>query len=314
MQRLGRNETLPSAWRGGAAAVGNFDGVHRGHVALLAELRQHALAAHGPALAVTFDPHPLQVLRPELHLPVLTQMADRAALLHECGADHVLVLPVTRELLDLTARQFFDQVILAQLAPRVLVEGPNFGFGRNREGTVERLRQWCPGTGLGLVVVPPLPWEGAPVSSSRIRDALLRGAIDEANQLLGRCYRLSGRVGTGQRRGQRLGFPTANLEQVATVIPGDGVYAVRVRHGGVGYAGAANVGPNPTFGEMARKVEIHLIGFQGDLYGQTLEADFVARLRDTRPFAGSGELTAQLRQDVEQARQVAGAKEGSTGP
>jgi riboflavin kinase/FMN adenylyltransferase len=145
---------------------------------------------------------------------------------------------------------------------------------------------------------------GGIVSSSRVREALVRGAVREAAELLGRPHRLHGQVGTGQRRGQQLGFPTANLERVETLVPGDGVYAVRVFWQGSAWPGAANIGPNPTFGEQDRKVEVHLIGFEGSLYGQRLAVDFLDRLRDTRPFSGPTELAAQLKKDVEQARRL----------
>jgi riboflavin kinase/FMN adenylyltransferase len=299
-------EAPPQAFQGGVVAIGNFDGVHRGHATLVAALRAQARSVQGPAVVLTFDPHPLQLLRPEQFQPVLTTLADRAALLESQGADHVLVLKTTPDLLHLGAEEFFQQVVRERLQARGMVEGTNFAFGRNREGTIDTLGQLCAQTGLNLVVVPPFLLDGAAVSSSRVRGALLRGAVSDARGLLGRCYRLRGTVGSGQRRGQTLGFPTANLEHVPTLVPGDGVYAVRVEHEGRTWPGAVNVGPNPTFGEQARKVEIHLIDFHGDLYGQRLAVDFVERLRDTRLFRNVDELVQQLRFDVAAARQVAG--------
>jgi riboflavin kinase / FMN adenylyltransferase len=303
---LSWGEMPPGSCRGGAVAVGNFDGVHRGHAALLADLRHQARQSNGPAVVLTFDPHPLQLLRPEQFLPVLTLPADRARLLEAAGADHVVILRTTASLLQLTAVEFFEQVLRQRLDARAVVEGANFAFGHNREGTVELLRRLCAEAGLTMHVVAPVLVDGVVVSSSRVRSALLRGAVREAAEWLGRPYRLRGVVGTGQRRGATLGFPTANVGQIETVIPADGVYAVRVPHGDTTWAGAANLGPNPTFGEQARKVEVHLIGFQGDLYGQPLAIDFIERLRDTRPFGGVDELVQQLRRDVEQARQLAG--------
>jgi riboflavin kinase/FMN adenylyltransferase len=287
--------------------VGNFDGVHRGHQELIAHARRQAGVVGGPAVVLTFDPHPLQLLRPALFQPTLTTTADRAELLRGYGADCVLVLRTTPELLGLGARGFFDQVIRGQVGARAVVEGFNFAFGHNREGTVETLAALCREAGMSFDLVPPLELDGRPVSSSRVRDALVRGDASEAVRLLGRPYRLRGTVGTGQRRGQTLGFPTANLERVETLVPGAGVYAVRVLSASGIWPGAANVGPNPTFGEQARKIEAHLIGFQGDLYGQALAVDFLDRLRDTRPFGSAADLVEQLRRDVEQARRIAGA-------
>jgi riboflavin kinase/FMN adenylyltransferase len=294
--------------RGGVLTIGNFDGVHRGHLALLAVLGDRARALGGPAVALTFDPHPLQLLRPEQFQPVLTTVPDRAELLQQYGADQVIILRTTPQLLQLTAADFFDQVVRHRLQARSLVEGNNFGFGRNREGNVQTLEALSRRAGMEPpIIVPSLLVDGVPVSSSRVRNALLKGQVREAASLLARPYRIRGTVATGQRRGQGLGFPTANLEQVPTLVPGDGVYAVRAGWRGQVWPGAANIGPNPTFGEQARKVEVHLIGFKGDLYGQALTVDFVDRLRDTRPFAGKDQLVAQLHNDVEQARRLAGA-------
>jgi riboflavin kinase/FMN adenylyltransferase len=297
-------QTPPEPCRSGVVCIGNFDGVHVGHAALLAAAREQARAHAGPAVALTFDPHPLTLLRPAAAQPPLTTTADRCRLLHEAGADEVIVLRTAPSLLALGAREFFEQVVRQRLAARALVEGPNFGFGRGREGNVATLRQLCNEAGLALTVLPPQRLDGADVSSSRVRKLLLAGDVAGAVRLLGRPHRLHGTVGIGERRGRTLGFPTANLERLETLAPGNGVYAVRVPLEGRTWPGAANVGPNPTFGEDARKVEVHLIGFAGDLYGRPLAVDFVERLRDTRPFAGVAELREQLQRDVEQARQL----------
>jgi riboflavin kinase/FMN adenylyltransferase len=300
-------DEVPEACRNGVLTIGNFDGVHLGHQALLSALLDRAKALGCPAVAVTFDPHPLQLLRPESFQPVLTTPADRADLLQRYGADHVVILRTTPELLRLTARQFFDQVIRDRFRAASLVEGENFGFGHDREGTVQKLIELCRSAGLEPpLILTPLLRGGRPVSSSRVRNELVLGQATEAAELLGRPYRIWGRVGRGQQRGKTLGFPTANLELVPTLIPGDGVYAVRATWGDRTLAGAANVGPNPTFGEQTRKVEVHLLDFAGDLYGKDLAVDFIKRLRDTRPFSGPDQLRAQLRTDVEQARQFLG--------
>ncbi|HEY1379644.1 MAG TPA: bifunctional riboflavin kinase/FAD synthetase [Gemmataceae bacterium] len=295
----------PPSVRGGAVAVGNFDGVHCGHAALVAELRAQADRVAGPAVAVTFDPHPIALLAPDKLQPPLTTLADRAELLHAAGADHVVILRTTPELLRLTPGEFLDIVLGEQLAVKAVVEGFNFRFGRGRAGDLALLGEWCRRHGVGFAVVGRQSVDCAVVSSSRVRTALEAGDVAAAAGLLGRPYRLRGVVGAGAKRGRTIGFPTANLTQPATLVPGDGVYAVRavVDDGGV-WPGAANVGPNPTFGEQARKVEVHLIGYDGDLYGRPLAVDFVARLRDTRPFAGPDELVAQLRADVAAARRL----------
>jgi riboflavin kinase/FMN adenylyltransferase len=299
------NELPPACCRGGGVTVGNFDGVHRGHAALVAELRRHAASIQGPAVVLTFEPHPLLLLRPDQFEPVLTTGLQRADLLHRCGADHVILLRTTPALLNLTAKAFFQLVLRERLAVRALVEGTNFGFGRNREGDVETLGSMCRASGTHLSIVPPVLMGETPVSSSRVRRSLLAGDVPEAANLLGRNYCLEGKVGAGRQRGRTIGFPTANLEEIPTLVPGDGVYAVRVFLRESVWAGAANIGPNPTFGENTRKVEVHLIDFQGDLLGQTLRVEFVERLRDTYPFAGVRQLVEQLHLDIEQARRLA---------
>lgn len=311
--RLNQQVGAPAACRDGVLSIGNFDGVHRGHAALVAEARRQARSRGRPAIALTFDPHPLQLLRPESFQPILSSLGDRAALLQIAGADQVVVLETTPELLRLSADDFFQSVIRGQLGVRGLVEGPNFAFGRNREGTVETLTQLCGQAGVELTVLQPVLQDGRPISSSRVRRALEQGAVCEAASLMGHPYRLRGTVVAGQRRGRALGFPTANLEQVPTLIPGDGVYAVRVQKGDEGplsWPGAANIGPNPTFGEQQRKVEVHLIGFTGDLLGHTLAVDFLGRLRDTRKFASAEELVEQLRLDIAKAQQIVGGVNG----
>jgi riboflavin kinase/FMN adenylyltransferase len=256
------------------------------------------------AVAVTFDPHPLQLLRPAAFQPLLTTIEHRAELLHAAGADHVLILETSPALLQIGARDFFDRIVEAGLTATALVEGYNFAFGKGREGTTEVLRDLCAAADVPLALVPPQEVDGRPVSSSRVRAELLAGRLDAVRALLGRPYRLAGTVVAGQRRGQTLGFPTANLDQVHTLIPGNGVYVVRAFHGGKAWPAAANVGPNPTFGENARKIEVHLIGFGGDLYGEVITVDFVEKLRETRPFANVQELVAQVRADVERARTI----------
>ncbi len=300
--RLKWNEPAPEKCRRGAVAVGNFDGVHIGHQALLTILKSNAQHVRGPAVAITFDPHPLSLLRPELFQPTLTSQVERARLLHQYGADHVVVLQVEPSLLQLNAGEFFDKVLHSNLQAERIIEGPNFRFGHNREGNVNRLALLCANAGMILEIVDPLTIDGVIVSSSKVRQALLDGDMEAATRYLNRPYRIEGTVVVGQKRGQQLGFPTANLTNIETLIPKDGVYAVRAFLNDTALPAAANIGPNPTFGEQARKVEVHLIGYTGgELYGRKLTVDFLERLRDTRRFDSVADLQAQLRRDVERA-------------
>jgi len=294
----------PTSCRGGVAAIGNFDGVHLGHAALLAELIKQARRLAGPAVVLTFEPHPRIVLGQPSPIP-LTTPQERVDLLLQAGIDQVIVVRTVKELLALSPAEFFDRVVIERLKARGLVEGSNFRFGRNRAGDLDTLRRMCSAASIELTVVASEQRMGMEISSSRVRSALLRGEVTEAATLLGRRYTLCGEVVQGQRRGRTIGFPTANLDRVPTLIPADGVYAVRVFGEGIeGWPGAANVGSNPTFGEQQRKIEVHLIGYTGNLYDKRLRIEFVQRLRDTRRFPGLTELIHQLRVDVQSAQEL----------
>ena len=295
------HDAPPPEVRGGVVAVGNFDGVHRGHAALIAAARQ---LGRGPVVPVTFDPHPLVLLAPEKYQPPLTTVPDRVSLLHAGGADHVVVLRTSPELLALAPEAFFRAIVRGALGARGVVEGFNFRFGKDRAGSNDTLRTLCAEAAIEFREVPAFELGGRPVSSSRVRDALAAGDMAAAADLLARPYRVSGTVGTGARRGRTIGFPTANLERIETFVPAEGVYAVSVTTDAGVFAGAAHIGPNATFGEDVRTVEVHLLDFDGDLYGQTLAVDFVARLRSTRKFDGVDALVEQMRRDVAQARRI----------
>jgi len=302
---------VPARARGGYVAVGNFDGVHRGHAHLLGRLRARAEAAGASAIALTFDPPPVAVLRPEAAPAPLTWIDRRADLMVGAGAGEVGVFRTGPWLLGLSAREFFERVILGQFAARGVVEGPTFGFGRDRGGDAQLLGSWCEGAGLDFEIVSPSESGDRIVSSSRIRQALAEGEAAEAAEMLGRPHRIRGVVTHGAGRGTGIGFATANLDEIDTLIPADGVYAVRafVEGSSTPWPAACNIGPNPTFGEQVRKVEAHLIDFRGDLYGQTVELDILERIRPTRRFAGLDDLLAQIALDVERAREI-----GSLGP
>lgn len=291
-------------------AVGNFDGVHVGHAAIVATLRATARRLGVPAVALTFDPHPASVLRPEAAPTPLTTPARRAELLAALGVDAVLVQPADVQLMSLPAESFYTDVLRGRLAATALVEGQDFRFGAGRRGDVTVLREWCVADGLSLEVVAPVMAGTEPVSSSRIRGLIAVGDLRGANALLTAAFRLTGTVVQGARRGAGLGFPTANLASIATLVPAQGVYAARaavVDANGVRmlHAAAVHIGPNVSFGESAVSVEAHLVGFSGDLYGHRLDVDFLERLRDTRRFDSVADLKAQLAADVAAATAIA---------
>lgn len=307
-----------SAARGGYLSIGNFDGVHRGHQAILHTLVTQARREGVPAVVLTFDPHPLQLLAPDRAPPALTTPSSKSELIERCGIDVLIVVETTRELLNWTPEEFFDRVVIDTLQARGLVEGPNFCFGRGRAGDIGRLDELCRQSGRSLTVVSPITIPGTTVSSSAIRLAISRGRLAEAVTMLGHPYQLEGLVSSGSRRGESLGFPTANLTGVRTLLPPDGVYAGLVQlprvvdvdsvssssdrsdDGTRHYAAAVHLGPNPTFSEADRKLEVHLVGFHGDLYGRSLRVDLVDRLRDIQRFQTREALQTQLQQDIDQ--------------
>jgi riboflavin kinase/FMN adenylyltransferase len=306
-------EDFPERARGAFLTVGNFDGVHRGHQRLIGRLRERADEAGVAALAVTFDPHPVALLRPDTAPVPLVWTEREIDLLLQAGASEVAVFRTGRWLLDLTAREFFDRVIRRQFAARGMVEGPNFFFGHDRQGNVDALREWSSEAGINFEVVDPIEDDDRLISSSRIRESIAQGRVEEAARFLGRPHRVRGIVSHGAARGAGLGFPTINLDGIDTLIPPDGVYATRAfiqREDGFlssSWAAACNIGPNPTFGEQIRKVEAHLLDFEGDLYGRVVQLDFLARLRSTRAFSGIEDLLAQIQIDIELTRKISSA-------
>ena len=294
-----------SGCRNGFVSIGNFDGVHRGHQSMISLLTRQAAAEGRPAIIFTFDPHPIALLRPGQSPPPLTTTERKLELLAKYGVDVAIVYPTDQALLHLAPRQFFDQIVLDRLDVRGLVEGPNFFFGHNRAGNIRTLHEFCRESGRLLEIVPPVTVEDHLVSSTEIRQLIVAGNVRQAANLLGTAYRITGTVVRGAERGRTIGFPTANLEGVRTVLPRDGVYAGRALTGGVWHPAGINLGESPTFADQERKLEAHLIGFQGDLYGMHIQIEFLDRLRDTMRFASVERLKAQLAADIEQARALA---------
>jgi len=292
-----------SPFQGGYVSIGNFDGVHRGHQVMVGRLVERARAAGVPAVVMTFSPHPIEIMRPGSAPPPLTNLERKAELLGQCGVDYVIGYPTDWTFLNLTPEEFFQTIIVSKLRARGLVEGNNFFYGHLRAGNVETLEQSCHAVGMSLDIITPVAQDGRIVSSSVIRALISQGDVDQAAVLLGRWYRIRGRVTTGLTRGRTLGFPTANLHQIDTEIPADGVYAATCEIDSRIYRAAVNIGMNPTFTEHQRKFEVHLLDFQGDLYGQWLEIDFVCRLRETIAFPSVEQLLSQLQSDMSSVRQ-----------
>jgi riboflavin kinase/FMN adenylyltransferase len=253
----------------------------------------------------TFDPHPVRILRPAEAPPPLTWTDRKAELLADLGIDAVIAYPTDEALLALAPQEFFQRIVRDALDARALVEGPNFYFGRGRSGTIDVLRRLAEAAGISLDVVEPLVIGGDYVSSSRIRRLIAEGDVAAARGLLTRPYRIRGMVVHGAGRGAKLGFGTANLDAIDTLLPGSGVYAGTGTVNRRRFPAAINVGPSPTFGEAAPRVEAHLVGWDGSpLYGAIVEVDFLSRLRNIQRFAGVDELVAQLAKDVDAAKRA----------
>ena len=287
--------------------IGNFDGVHLAHQALLRRLRTSADQHAAPAVVLTFDPHPLSVVAPERVPPALTPHNEKVRLIADYGVDILVVARSQPSLLNLEAEEFLRDVVCRLLRPVQVIEGPTFGFGKGRKGTPLLLSKLAPQLGFELSIVEAVTIQlgnaqTETVSSSLVRRLLTAGRVTDAARCLGRPYRLIGTVVAGDRRGRTLGFPTANLEVSNQMIPGDGVYGGAAHVGQLAFRCAISVGCNPTFAGQARRVEAHLIGFEGDLYGQELIVDFTDWIRAQRAFPSVGALVNQLRQDAEAVR------------
>ncbi len=291
-------------YRNGFLSIGNFDGVHLGHQAILSTLVEKAKSEGSPATVLTFEPHPIQLLRPEFLPPKLSTLQNKTDLILGCGVDHVVVYPTDRSLLELGPEQFFEQIVLDHFHARGMVEGPNFYFGKNRAGTTETLEHLCTKNELSLEIVTPTRLGGKMVSSSEIRTNLQHGNVSQVVEQLGRPYSITGTVIQGDERGRKLGFPTANLGDIETQIPMPGVYAAVAQFGDQTRQAAVNIGANPTFGVESLKIEAHLLDFEGNLYGKQIRLEFTDRVRDVKTFESVDNLKRQVLEDIEIVRSL----------
>ncbi|MBS1983832.1 MAG: bifunctional riboflavin kinase/FAD synthetase [Bdellovibrionales bacterium] len=291
--------------------IGNFDGVHRGHRALIESLndhKRHLISSESVrTVVVTFDPHPAEVLTGRI-VPRLSTAAERTALIQNLGIDEVRVIPFTKEFAATSAHDFFEGLLVKDLNAGFVAVGHDFNFGHNREGTPGQMIDWCRKAGIAAQFVTPVEADGAPISSSRIRKLISEGLMIPASRLLGRDYSLSGEVIHGDKRGRQLGFPTANLMPVseghgAHCIPARGVYLSASTIEGKTFASITNVGVKPTVSNTGvLLVETHLLDFSGDLYGKQLTVEFSDRLRGEQKFPNLAALTEQIQKDIHTAR------------
>ncbi len=302
-----KRQDLPCNFRYAVVTIGNFDGVHLGHQALFKETVSRARQAKGEAVAVTFDPHPLQVLRPEKSLKLICSLEQKIKLIQEAGLDYLLILDFGPELASLEPEEFVEEILVRGLGVKELIVGYDYRFGRQRRGDTELLKILGHRFGFKVIVIPPLKVNGFTVSSTLVRELVAEGDVATVRKLLGRPYRICGKVVPGHGRGRRLlGFPTANLKlSTDKLTPKVGVYAVLVHLPPKKvFPGVMNIGFNPTFGDGYLSAEVHLFDFRGELYDLHICIDLVARLRDEAKFASPEDLAAQIAKDCEKAREI----------
>lgn len=299
------HNALPRRLRSPVVAIGNFDGVHRGHAFIFAQARCLAQALEGEAVVLTFDPHPAKVLAPSAAPPLIAPQSRKLELIAATGIDVTVLEPFDRTFAARSAESFIEEVLAQGLGARHVVVGYDFTFGQKRSGTVQRLAELGPRHGFGVTIVAPVKVDGIICSSTKVREFVLAGQVAQAASLLGRAPEVEGEVVHGDGRGRTIGVPTANVKSEAELLPKVGVYAgwaERLRDGRR-WVAATNVGTNPTFatGQHLR-VESHLLDCQEDLYGERLRVGFVHRLRDEVRFDSREALVAQIRRDLEETR------------
>jgi riboflavin kinase/FMN adenylyltransferase len=287
------------------ATIGNFDGVHLGHQKLIARVRDRARILNVSSVVITFDPHPLRVLVDKKTPPFITLTEQKLELISKLEVDYVLCIKFTKELAALEPEEFVQKYLVKGLKVKELIIGYDYAFGKGRKGNYELLKRLGEKFGFTIEQLPPVMVDGAIVSSTRIRDMVQAGRVWEARNLLGRFYRVQGKVITGQKRGgPLLGFPTANICLKDELFPKTGVYAVWVEVSGQIKPGVANIGYNPTFGNDYLSVEVHILDFKQNIYGQAIRVHFVQRLRSEKKFADFNELKKQIQADIELGQKI----------
>jgi riboflavin kinase/FMN adenylyltransferase len=298
-------EQLEKPLKNPVLTIGNFDGVHKGHLALFDKVKERAVAIGGQSAVMTFEPHPIKVMKPGNGPLLITPTPQKLMLLDDAGIDVILCVPFTKEFAAISARDFVQDILVDKIGIKEIVVGYDYSFGHRREGDIELLHQLGSRIGFKVHMVEPVSINHTLVSSTSIRNLVQEGNLAEAKKLLGRDYQIRGTVVKGKNRGgSQLGFPTANLEIVDELTPKVGVYAVKVLIEDQILDGVTNIGYNPTFGDNPFSVETHILDFSGDLLGKTIKINFIERLRDEKTFATVKDLADQIGRDTLQAREI----------
>ncbi|WP_321370668.1 bifunctional riboflavin kinase/FAD synthetase [uncultured Desulfuromusa sp.] len=304
MQTLGSLTELTRTFASSVVTLGNFDGVHLGHRELFRHLVKTARQLNCPSVVFTFDPHPLKLLAPERAPLLLNTPAEKQRLIAASHVDYLIKFPFTEAFAAMPPEQFVEDILLAKLHIKALVVGYDYAFGKGRRGNAEFLKSCGEERGFSVEVLQPVGADGLPYSSTRIRAMVAAGDMTGVVRLLGRQYNLEGLVVPGDQRGRELGFPTANLETDKELLPPSGVYAVKVRHDLQEYGGVVNIGTRPTFDGKKSTIEVYLLDYTGQLYGQKLRMYFVERLRGEKKFSSVDQLVDAIEDDIAQARPI----------
>ena len=288
--------------------IGNFDGVHIGHQALFHEVIEKADAIDGTSIAMTFEPHPIRVLKKNSHPPLITLYEQKVELIARSGIDILICVPFTREFAAISSRDFVEDILIRQIGMTIIVVGEDYAFGKNRKGNINHLRTFAELFDFEVILADWIQESNNStdrISSTKIRELVISGHLAEVPKLLGRYYQIRGTVATGRDRGGRLlGFPTANINLHDELCPKIGVYAVMVECQNRHYKGVANIGYSPTFDDHVFTVEVHIFDFDENIYGQKIRVNFISRIRDEKKFANINELSKQIRRDVEKAQEI----------
>jgi riboflavin kinase/FMN adenylyltransferase len=290
--------------RGSVVTMGNFDGIHLGHQALVRHTVEESKRLGYPSIVLTFEPHPLKVLAPERAPRLLLSYQDKLDLFQAFGVDIVIAQRFDREFASIAAEDFVRRFLVGRLKTKKLWVGRDLRFGQGRKGGTGDLIRVAPEVGFQVGVLDPISSDGIRISSSRIRGLVEAGCVDEVRPMLGRYHFVSGRVVTGQGRGRKLGFPTANISSQTEVVPLNGIYATLIEVKSRQWLSVSSVGVNPTFGDGPRTVESFIFDFESEIYGEAVKLSFVKRIRDEKKFSTVEDLIAQMHGDVKQARVI----------
>ena len=286
--------------------IGNFDGVHLGHQMLFSEVVNKAYNKKGTSIVVTFDPHPLQIVRPEIGIKLISSYEQKVELISHAGIDVLVVIPFTKEFATTSAESFVDDILIRAIGVKELVVGYDYAFGKGRQGNIEFLKEQGQIKGFPVTVVEPYYVDEMLVSSTKVRELVNEGRMLDVKKLLGRSYQIRGTVQQGKKRGGPVvGFPTANLHiSEEDLCPKHGVYVTQVVYDGKCYGGVLNIGYNPTFGENRLSAETHIFDFNQEIYGKEIKINLLKHLRGEQKFSGPAELADQIKEDIRQAKKI----------